>query len=1377
MKGGNNLSQTQLASLRLGAPYISKRERTDEPNRANSVIHITNGRTDDIIGFFTQKDTIFNEHTQNLETYQDSFEFTSFGDHKYAHTLTDMNRVIIPAEDGGYSEYVINTARKSRNRSNQVRVKTFASYQMLSVAKVIRPTSLSAYTPSQALGFITNGTEWRPGITESNATRTFHIENHTDRLSFLKTVANEYELEIRFRVETDGKRVTGRFIDLLERVGDWRGREITFGKDLDSIERTEEFGNIYTKLICLGPEDEEGNRLEIEVTDDDALRRWGRPHPITGELMHLEDTYEPTSERTDMTETELRQYGRTELNKRINSIVTYEAEVVDLENVPGMANKKIRFGDTVRIKDKKFNPPLYVEARIFEQRRDIFTKSNKKVKLGDFIEYTEDELRAVIDRLSKIIQTKISQSQLVEHTYSKIEIDDKDQYVFDEGKTFAEAVGVEAKEYAESEDEALKIDVEGYADGVASQAEDNAKIYADDVSAQALQQALAESVAQEAYDTKMAQIADELGDKAGITYVDGKLQIVDGAIDDLNAEIDTKADGSTVYTISEVDNMINNTVSLTQYTTDIDGIVQDLSDQSTQIGQNTEAIGLKADQTTVNALAGTIDDHSAQFLTMADEISARVTADYVQTAIDDVEIGGRNLLRNSDRFRTDQSTGSISFPNTQEIIDAINENDFVTVSVYVEFDNADENAHPNNRIGYELGLRHDDNSISTLPVWVRPSNGDSFKGRIVNVINVSNIRKVTELRHNGVYVQIGGENLKAGQPKIEKGNKATDWTPAPEDVEAEISSLSAELSVQAGIIEAKADSSTVNALGTRTTTAESKINSLEGEIVNKVNTSTYNTLSGTVSNLSTTVSQQATTISQKANSSTVTAIGNRVSTAETKISGLEGEITSKVSTTQFDALDGTVTDLQSTVTQTAQDVQFAFDEIDDMGNKINNAVTTIDGSGVTVADGSFFLKDSQTSEKYSIVPKDNLVSDHSFEFVEYDNSSMSVPYQWFNVTTPRSYKIPTWYWSGTPKVAMSLAGERSSKAIFGGQGVAVRSNDFFISVPIDVSPSTTYTLSCHFKRQNGLTGGSPRLEVYRVDALGDPSTLIASKTFTAVKSDYSVARHALTFTTPSTLGETDGIEVRIKSSNTNWVHADGVQIVQGEHPTTYDPETSFWEMLRGSNLYHAPKMYADEIDVNIIHSSPGFRLRIGTDEAMTVFENGNVMINRGLLNINSGTGHLRAGYIDSTISSNSAGYFGVNNSLRVTDGNFWQGSASATNYKEVQASNFNTISLVEKKKNIKSISVKGLDIINKSDLYEYSFKEDDDSMIRYGLVIGDGYRTPKEILDSEGVSISQYDMNTFSWLAIQELSRFLDDLKTENQLLKNELKIIKERIT
>src|SRR5690625_2124391 len=502
-----------------------------------------------------------------------------------------------------------------------------------------------------------------------------------------------------------------------------------------------------------------------------------------------------------------------------------------------MANKKIRFGDTVRIKDEKFNQPLYVEARIFEQRRDIFTKSNKRDKLGDFIEYTEEEARAVIDRLSKQIQAKISQSEHIEYTYSKIEIDDKDEYIFDEGKTFAEAVGVEAKEYAESEDEALRVDVEGYADSVASQAEDNAKSYADDKSAEALSEALAQSVAQDAYDTKMAQIADDLSEKAGIEYVDGQLQVIDGAIADLNAEIETKADGSTVYTISEVDNMINNTVSLTQYTTDINGIISDLSSQSTQIGQNTEAIGLKADQTTVNALAGTVDDQSAELLTMADEISAKVTADYVQTAIDDVEIGGRNYQPKI--TSTSQGAGGmgriiddytleIDLPSSSpsqpyvfipRLTSDFQTEDTYTVSFYATLLSSDNDE--NERIRY--GLRSNGS---------RADQSTTFEVGERKKVEYSHLNSDGDSNFRMIFFSNGDNNMTflIERIKVEKGNKATDWTPAPEDIDAEISSLSAELSVQAGIIEGKAESTVVDAQGVRITTAEQTIDAIEGKI-------------------------------------------------------------------------------------------------------------------------------------------------------------------------------------------------------------------------------------------------------------------------------------------------------------------------------------------------------------------------------------------------------------------------------------------------------------------------------------------------------------------------------------------------------------------
>src|SRR5690625_3223635 len=121
-----------------------------------------------------------------------------------------------------------------------------------------------------------------------------------------------------------------------------------------------------------------------------------------------------------MTETEARQYTRTALDKRINTQVGYETTVVDLEEVPGMSNKKIRFGDTLQIKDTEFNPPLYLEARVYEMTRSLKHKAKKDIKLGDYIEYTEEEVSAVFNQLRNEIRRKVSMAQVREYAEPKI---------------------------------------------------------------------------------------------------------------------------------------------------------------------------------------------------------------------------------------------------------------------------------------------------------------------------------------------------------------------------------------------------------------------------------------------------------------------------------------------------------------------------------------------------------------------------------------------------------------------------------------------------------------------------------------------------------------------------------------------------------------------------------------------------------------------------------------------------------------------------------------------------------------------------------------------------------------------------------------------
>lgn len=87
----------------------------------------------------------------------------------------------------------------------------------------------------------------------------------------------------------------------------------------------------------------------------------------------------------------------------------------------------------------------------------------------------------------------------------------------------------------------------------------------------------------------------------------------------------------------------------------------------------------------------------------------------------------------------------------------------------------------------------------------------------------------------------------------------------------------------------------------------------------------------------------------------------------------------------------------------------------------------------------------------------------------------------------------------------------------------------------------------------------------------------------------------------------------------------------------------------------------------------------------------------------------------------------------------------------------------EKKKYIKKVNKKAMDLINSSDICQYQLKGEKATGHRhYGLVIGEDYNCPNEVIAENGKGIELYSMITLAWKAIQELSE-------ENKLLKEKL--------
>lgn len=130
------------------------------------------------------------------------------------------------------------------------------------------------------------------------------------------------------------------------------------------------------------------------------------------------------------------------------------------------------------------------------------------------------------------------------------------------------------------------------------------------------------------------------------------------------------------------------------------------------------------------------------------------------------------------------------------------------------------------------------------------------------------------------------------------------------------------------------------------------------------------------------------------------------------------------------------------------------------------------------------------------------------------------------------------------------------------------------------------------------------------------------------------------------------------------------------------------------------------------------------------------------------------------------------NSIRTDGGNFYIGCSTeevrVTNnllynggnigYKPIKASDFKNASLEEYKENIKKWDYDALNsIVNETELYTFYYKSDESKETRHGLIIGEGYKTPKQLIS--GDSINLYAMITWAFRAIQQLNKKIEVLE------------------
>lgn len=256
------------------------------------------------------------------------------------------------------------------------------------------------------------------------------------------------------------------------------------------------------------------------------------------------------------------------------------------------------------------------------------------------------------------------------------------------------------------------------------------------------------------------------------------INVAQGKINALIQDTTITKDGQTVKLKDEYSKLEQTVGSLSSTIGKQQTTIDDHTGKMTAF--NSEMVSLKQN---LNGLSASVSTAETTIQSHTQQLAQKADLTTVNEKIDGIQVGGRNYILASDKYLESKTPTNIQLGGLADW-NAL-QGKTVTVSLDIDVSEmASVTGSKYARIGYEMSISFTDDTRLYVGCWHQVSDGD-FRGRKSYSLNFTN-KSIKAINYLGLYIQCNAAKCKIGRPKIEIGNKATDWTPAPEDIQSSI---------------------------------------------------------------------------------------------------------------------------------------------------------------------------------------------------------------------------------------------------------------------------------------------------------------------------------------------------------------------------------------------------------------------------------------------------------------------------------------------------------------------------------------------------------------------------------------------------------------
>ena len=346
--------------------------------------------------------------TEDLATGSETFEFTTVSRNGIGQHLVVGNFI---AFKKGKSYKLFQIMQTEEDHQDELYITVYAECAGLQlINSVFRGVKIVSASFERVMQTLLSDTSWNVGILPYGLATTYDLDiEQASVYSLLQTYAQQYGVELEFRVELNHGKISKKYINGYYNRGKVTGKRFTYERDIEGIVRKTDATELYTALIGRGNNEISFKDVTVDGIDkpmgQDFVANQSAYEKYNNNGYHIVGIYEcDTDDAKDL----LRK-----THKRLLEVsepkVEYDISVLLLCELLGEKWNEVAIGDTISVFDNAYYPPIMVSARVSKLQTSMTDKNANKCTLANFIEVKSNitsEMRKIASQLQGYVDNR-----------------------------------------------------------------------------------------------------------------------------------------------------------------------------------------------------------------------------------------------------------------------------------------------------------------------------------------------------------------------------------------------------------------------------------------------------------------------------------------------------------------------------------------------------------------------------------------------------------------------------------------------------------------------------------------------------------------------------------------------------------------------------------------------------------------------------------------------------------------------------------------------------------------------------------------------------------------------------------------------------------